>query len=152
MRRAVPLALPLAALLLAGCAKEEEELTVTDAWVRLAAVPANPSAGYFTIKGGPKDMELISVSSSVAIRSEMHESMTGMQGMAGMKPIARVAVPAGTEVKFEPGGKHVMFWNVNPGIKPPRSMPLVLAFADGTRLELPARTVAAGDAAPAAED
>lgn len=142
--------LPLA-LVATGCAKEEE-LRVTDAWVRLAAVPANPSAAYFTIRGGPQDAELIGVSSSVAIRSEMHESMTGHQGMASMKPIQSVPVPAGGAVKFEPGGKHVMFWNINPGIKPPRTMPLVLAFSNGERIEVAAATVAAGDPPPKFEN
>lgn len=150
-RRALLLStLPLA-LAATGCAKEEE-LRVTDAWVRLSAVPANPSAAYFTVRGGPQDAELISVSSTVAIRSEMHESMTGHQGMASMKPIQSVAIPAGGAVKFEPGGKHVMFWNVNPGIKPPRTMPLVFAFANGERIEVAATTIAAGDPAPKFEN
>lgn len=148
--RPIPYALAAAALLLtAACAREEEQLSVTDAWVRLSPVASNPSAGYFTVKGGPQDVQLIGVSSSVAIRAEMHETMTGMQGMASMKPIQSVPIPAGGEVKFEPGGRHVMFWNVNPGVKPPRRMPLVFSFSDGTRLEVAAQTVAAGSEAPA---
>lgn len=150
-RRALLVAsLPLA-LAASGCAKEEE-LRVTDAWVRMSAVPANPSAAYFTVRGGPEDVQLIGVSSTVAIRSEMHESMTGHQGMASMKPVESVPVPAGGTVKFEPGGKHVMFWNINPGIKPPRTMPLVLAFSNGERIEVAATTIAAGDPAPKFDD
>lgn len=142
--------LPLA-IGLTGCAKEEA-LRVTDAWVRMAAVPNNPSAAYFTVRGGPEDVQLISVSSTVAIRSEMHETMAGHQGMASMQPIKSVPVPAGGEVKFEPGGKHVMFWNINPGIKPPKTMPLVFAFSNGERIEVAAPTIAAGDPAPKVEN
>lgn len=136
-----------AALATSGCAKEKE-LQVTDAWVRMSAVPTNPSAGYFTVRGGPADVQLISVSSTVAIRAEMHETMSGHQGMASMKPLDTVAIPAGGEVKFEPGGRHVMFWNINPGIKPPRTMPLVFAFSNGERIQVDATTIAAGDPAP----
>lgn len=135
----------------AGCAKQEE-LRVTDAWVRMAAVPNNPSAGYFTVRGGPEDAQLISVSSPVAIRSEMHETMAGHQGMASMQPVTSVPVPAGGVVKFEPGGRHVMFWNINPGIKPPKTMQLVFAFSNGERIEVAAPTIAAGDPAPKVEN
>lgn len=148
MIRSLPLALAPAALLLAsGCAKEEE-LRVADAWVRMAAVPDSPSAGYFTIHGGPQDVQLLSVSSPVAIRTEMHETMTGMQGMAAMKPITSVAVPAGEDVAFAPGGRHVMLWGINPGIAPPKTLTLIFTFSNGERLQVAAQTVAAGAPAP----
>ena len=66
---------------LTACAKEKE-LRVTEAYVRFSPVRENPSAAYFTIHGGPQDVSLIGVSTEVAIRSEMHESMTGMARMA----------------------------------------------------------------------
>lgn len=149
MLRPLPLALAAALTLLAGGCAKEEELRVTDAWVRVAPNPDTPSAGYFTLHGGPQDVQLLSVSSPVAIRSEMHESMTGMSGMAGMKPITSVAVPAGEDVAFEPGGRHVMFWDLNPGIKPPKTMDLILTFSNGERLQVAAQTVAAGAPPPA---
>jgi len=143
-----PLALAaLAILSLAGCAKEEQ-LMVTDAYVRYSPVPDNPSAAYFTVHGGPQDVSLIGVSSEVAIRSEMHETMPGGD-MASMKPIMNVAIPAGSEVKFEPGGRHVMLWNINPGIKPPKSIRLQFAFSNGERLLADAPLVPAGQAPPA---
>jgi periplasmic copper chaperone A len=58
----------LASAALAGCAKEEG-LRVEDAYVRFAPVRSNPSAAYFTIRGGPQDVTLIGVTSDVAIRS-----------------------------------------------------------------------------------
>ena len=136
-----------AAVLLSGCAKEEE-LRVEDAYVRMSPVRENPSAAYFTVHGGPQDVTLIGVSTEVAIRSEMHETMAGHEGMASMKPVTDVQVPAGSEVKFEPGGKHVMLWNLNPGLKPPRNITLQLSFSNGEKLQVSAPLVAAGAAAP----
>jgi hypothetical protein len=140
----------LSALLLvalAGCAKEEQ-LRVADAWVRFSPVRENPSAAYFTIHGGPQDVSLIGVSTEVAIRSEMHETMAGMSGMASMKPVTNVQVPAGSEVKFAPGGKHVMLWNINPGLKPPKRIVLIFSFSNGEKLQMDAPLVAAGQEPP----
>jgi periplasmic copper chaperone A len=139
----------LPALVLGACAKEKE-LSVTDAYVRYAAVPANPSAAYFTIHGGAQDVSLIGVSTDVAIRSEMHESMKDGAAMS-MKPVMNVQVPAGNMVKFEPGGKHVMLWNINPGVKPPKRITLTLAFSNGQELTTTAPLIAAGAPAPGAE-
>ncbi|NNM75776.1 copper chaperone PCu(A)C [Sphingomonas sp. ID1715] len=144
MIRTLPILL-LAAL--TACSKEEQ-LSVTDAYVRFSPVRENPSAAYFTIHGGPQDVSLIGVSTEVAIRSEMHESMAGMNGMAGMKPVTNVQVPAGSEVKFEPGGKHVMLWNINPGIKPPKRITLTFSFSNGERIQADAPLVAAGQEPP----
>ena len=140
----------LASAALAACAKEES-LRVEDAYVRFAPVRSNPSAAYFTIQGGPQDVTLIGVTSDVAIRSEMHETMAGMAGMASMKPVTSVQVPAGSEVKFEPGGKHVMLWNINPGLAPPKRIQLQLSFSNGERLRVDAPLIAAGDPAPDAK-
>ena len=137
------LAVPLA---LAACNKPKD-ITISDAWVRLSAVPKNPAAAYFTIHGGAKDATLVSVWSAVAIRSELHESM-GSGGMSSMKPIASVPIPAGQTVKFAPGGKHVMLFDMNPGNTPGTRVPLLFVFADGERIETSARGIGAGDPAP----
>lgn len=133
-------------LALAGCGSPKE-MHVSNAWVRLAAVPRGPAAAYFTLHGGPADATLVSISSDVSIRAEMHESM--MSGsMSSMKPIQQVRVPAGGDLVFAPGGKHVMLFDVNPGIKPGSPVPLLFTFADGQRITYKATAVGAGDGAP----
>jgi periplasmic copper chaperone A len=131
---------------LAGCAGPAD-MSVDEAWVRLAAVPGRPAAGYFTIHGGPAPATLIKVSADYAIRSEMHESMAHGGGMT-MRPIATVPVPAGEEVRFEPGGRHVMLYDMDPRAKPGTSTLLTLTFADGHRIYRKAWIVAAGGSAP----
>jgi copper(I)-binding protein len=82
----------------------------------------------------------------VVIRIEMHESMTG-GGMASMKPLdGGVAVPANTDVKFEPRGKHIMLFNINPGMKVGETMRLDFVFASGLQLSAYAPLRAAGSA------
>ena len=99
------LTLGFAATALASCA-QPKQLYSDHAWVRLGAVQGRPAAAYLNIHGGPTPATLISITTDVAIKSEMHETM--QQGtMASMKAVPRIAIPANGVVKFEPGGRHV---------------------------------------------
>ena len=69
-------------------------------------------------------------------------------GMEEMKPVTAVAIPAHTAVPFQPGGRHVMLFDVNPGIKPGGSITFTYSFASGERILLGAKVIAAGDPAP----
>lgn len=127
-----------ASIALAACSGTPAELTVERAMVRLSSNPAAPSVAYFTIKGGPVADRLIEVSSPVVIRSEMHETMKN-GSMTTMAPITGgVAIPANGTVKFEEGGRHLMLFNVNPGIKPDTAMALVFTFASGNKFQIQA--------------
>ncbi|TPG15259.1 copper chaperone PCu(A)C [Sphingomonas oligophenolica] len=136
-----------AALWLAGCGGPQQ-VSVDHAWVRLSAIKTNPAAAYFTIHGGPQDRTLVAVSADAAVKAEMHETMKSDEGMSTMEPVAAVPVPAKTEVAFKPGGRHVMLFDVNPGIKPGSALTLTFTFANGERIVERAAVIAAGDPAP----
>ncbi len=142
-----PFAIVAATLAIAGCA-QEKQLYVTNAWVRLAAVQGHPAAAYFTVHGGPSDATLLSVSTDVAIKSAMHETKAGANGAMTMDAVRSVAVPALKPVTFAPGGKHVMLFDVNPGIKAGSAVTFVFTFANGLKIEKDAAVIAAGDPAP----
>ena len=139
----------VSALALGGCS-HPPVLSVDPGYVRLAAVPSRPAVAYFTIHGGTANATLIAVDTDVAVKTELHESMTG-GAMATMKPLDDVAIPAGTTVAFKPGGKHLMMFDMNPGIKPPRSITLTFTFANGQRIPADLPTIAAGAPAPVKE-
>jgi hypothetical protein len=145
------LAVVAGGMMLAGCEGAPKNVTADGAWLRLPAVKRQPAAAYVTIHGGPTDETLISVSCDVAIRSEMHETMRA-GGVASMKPLASVPVPARQTVTFAPGGRHIMLFDVNPALTPRSAhvTQLTLTFADGKRLVVPATVVGAGDPAPGA--
>jgi copper(I)-binding protein len=113
----------------------------------MAAVPANPSAAYFTLKGGPKDETLTGVRAPAAQRAEMHQSM-GSGGMMTMAPLKVVALRSGDSVTFAPGGKHVMLFGLKPEARPGTTTPLTFTFASGRTVTAQARLVGAGDEAP----
>lgn len=151
MTRALPFAAAALSIIALGACAKEKELTVADAYVRFSPVRTNPSAAYFTIHGGTQDVSLIGVSTEVAIRSEMHET-THSGNMASMKAVESVQIPAGSTVKFEPGGKHVMMWNINPGIAPPKHITLVFAFSNGDHIKADAPLVPAGGTPPTSKN
>ena len=138
------LALLAALLALTGCLPKT--IYVSNGYVRLSAVPKHPAVAYFTLHGGTVDATLIDVTTEVAIRTELHESMQH-GNMASMKPLDHVALPAASKVVFAPGGKHVMLYDVNPAVVPGKTMPLVFTFADGLRIQYDAPVIAAGDPA-----
>jgi copper(I)-binding protein len=122
--------LGVAAMALASCS-QPKELSVDGAYIRLGAVTGRPAAAYFTVHGGPTPATLISVTTDVAIKAEMHETMA-KDGVTSMAPLARVEIPAN------------MLFNMNPGIEPGARAMLTFAFADGTRILGNANVVAAG--------
>ena len=140
-------ALVASLLLCAGCSGQKTP-SVTQAWVRLPAVAGQPAAAYFTINGGRRDEKLVRIESALAARTEMHRSMTGMQGMATMAPLAEVDLPARGTVQFKPGGNHAMLIGLDPVVKPGTTVPLRFGFADGSTAEAEAKTVSAGEDAP----
>ncbi|MCH3005825.1 copper chaperone PCu(A)C, partial [Listeria monocytogenes] len=49
---------------------------------------------------------------------------------------------------FKPGGKHVMLFDMTPGIKPGRAVTLTFTFSNNQRVLYDAPTIAAGAPAP----
>lgn len=134
----------LLAASLAGCGGKAE-LRASDGVVRLPAVTGRPGAAYVTIHGGAQATTLLTISTPVAIRSEIHE-MKQEGGMMTMAPVKDVAIPAGATVAFTTGGKHVMLYDIAPTVRPGATVPLKLNFADGRVVEVAAQVKAAGDA------
>ncbi|WNO54646.1 copper chaperone PCu(A)C [Stakelama saccharophila] len=139
------------ALALAACHRQPEEVRAGDAWLRLPAVADRPGAAYFKVTGDARDHVLVNVSTPVARRTELHESMKtgeGAAAMSTMKPIDNVPLPPGGTIRFAPGGKHVMLFGLEKGLHAGDRVRLVLGFGDGTDLETEAKIVGPADPAP----
>ena len=69
--------------------------------IKLNPVDSNPSAMYFTVLGGPKEVYLLSVTSTSVIRTEMHESgVDPKTGPMTMSKIDRVKIPVDGKVEL----------------------------------------------------
>ena len=109
--------------------------TVTHAWFR--ALPAGlPSAGYFTLaNSGTKPISLTDAQSPVCSMLMLHKS-TGGEGMSMMSDVTGVDVPAGGQIKFAPGGYHLMCMDPTPLMKPGAKVNVTLIFADKSRMDV----------------
>jgi copper(I)-binding protein len=147
MRRAISAL--LLAMALAACHKEPKirQIAVDDVWVRLNAVPGNPGAAYFTIKGGSMADKLIQVSANPVATIELHEGGK-MDGMMTMKAMPSIEIPADTVVRFAPGGNHAMLFGVDPKVVPGVKLRLAFKFATLRTFVVTAPVIGAGDPAP----
>jgi hypothetical protein len=84
------------------------ELTVTDAWVRLAPPNAPVMAGYMTLSNAGAESVMVTAGSSDEFeRVELHD-MTHENGVMKMRKLDQIEVPPGSKVELAPGGMHVM--------------------------------------------
>lgn len=139
---------PALLLALGACHGQTEKLRAEHGWVRLAAVPGRPAAAYLTIHGGPEAARLLAIESKDAGSSELHQSMTMQGGVMSMQRLDGIDLPAAGELKFAPGGYHVMLFGLNPKVKPGGRVRLTVRFAKGPPLDIGAKVVGAGENAP----
>lgn len=132
----------IGALCLASCG-QGDVLRVDKIYINMAAVKGNPSAGYFTVYGGPEDVELLLITSHHVLRTELHETAE-KDGVMTMGPIDKVPIPARSEVKFAPGGKHVMIWGVPQSALKRGTLPMTFTFSNGQRILVDAAVLPPG--------
>lgn len=113
-------------------------ITLSQARVQLPVVSGRPGVAYFTLtqaNGAPR--KLVSVAVEMAGRAEMHESMQS-GAMSAMKPVKEVAIHSGETLKFEPGGYHVMLFDLAPQLRFQKQVRLTVAFDNGDKASVPA--------------
>lgn len=125
------------ALLLAACSTGA--LQVVNAWARPA--PAGElTAAYFLVSNGTGEADtLLGVSTDAAGTAELHMSMPsgdGDSGMMTMMPVESVEVPAGGEVVFDPGGYHVMLFDLGQELAVGDHFTMTLHFAVAGDIEV----------------
>lgn len=125
----------LALLALAGAADApgaSRAVVISDAHTRPVAPGQTNGAAYFTLRNTDTvPHTVVSASAPVATAVELHDVVPDGELMA-MVRVASVEIPAGGQVRFEPGHHHVMLIGIHDVL--PGEFPLALTFEDGTRL------------------
>jgi periplasmic copper chaperone A len=123
-------------------------IEISDAWVRLpggamAGMNGETSlAGYMTIKNSGKvDDRLIGVQADFADMAMLHESITDANGIATMKEVPEITIPAGQTVALKPGGFHLMFTDPKPALKVGDSVKLSLQFEQAGTITIPLKVM-----------
>lgn len=107
--------------------------------LRVIETPPNArnAGGFLTIMNtGDSDDRLVSASSSVAERVELH-TMTMDGDVMRMRELEDgIALPAGEMVELAPGGLHVMFIGLTGPFVAGETVPVTLTFESGASQDL----------------
>lgn len=148
-------ALVAASLALAACSSEPEPapvepdgvpgMSVSNARMFLAPVSGNPAAVYFDVQyEGERGLSISRAYVEGAESATLHAfgEYNGQMQMAEAMPIA---IRKGDEIKFEPGGLHVMAFNVSPDLQPGDTTEVTITVSGGDKESFEAEVKAAGD-------
>lgn len=114
------------AILLSGSATTvlAADVEVKNAWVR-GTVPGQQATGAFMEIVSQSGATLVGAASPAAAITEIHEmKMDG--GVMKMRPVPRLALPAGKPVQLGPGGYHVMLIKLKQPLQKGDSVALTL--------------------------
>lgn len=113
------------------------DLDIGHPWSRATLPGAKVAAGYLTVKNnGSTPDRLISVTAEISGKGEIHE-MTVKDGVMNMRPVAGgLEIPAGGEVKLEPGSYHIMFMELKAPAVEGERFPGTLTFEKAGTVEV----------------
>jgi len=96
---------------------------------------AKSAAGYMAISNeGAQADRLIGVETEAARKPGLHATEHGGDGVARMRPIAAIEIPAGETVVLEPGGMHLMLMGLTAPLEEGQMVPATLVFERGGRI------------------
>jgi copper(I)-binding protein len=105
-------------------------LTIADPWMRMI-MPSRPAAGYFTLLNQTaKARILVGAESSACAKLMLHRSVN-QSGQERMVMVKNVTVPAHGQVKFAPGGYHLMCMSPSQEVTPGHAVLVTLRFQGG---------------------
>ena len=142
----------LVLLVLATVAHAGDMPAITGAWARATAPGLDVGAAYMVIEGGSEADRVLHASSPRAAMVLMH-SVDERDGVAMMRALEAIDVPAGQRIELAPKGLHLMLMGLDGPLVAGQSFPVTLRFATAgeqtvTVLVKPATTDAAHSQPP----
>lgn len=127
-----------------GAAKEASgsatvgTLAIEGGWARATPEGAKVAAGYLTVRNtGAEADTLISISTPVAGKSEIHDMIMTDDGVMKMRALPEgIEIPAGGAVELKPGGKHLMFLDLKEPLVAGTQVSVTVTFKSGATSEV----------------
>ncbi len=149
----------VAGLGLAACGSDdaspssEDPISIADQWSRQPADGQTATAVYgVVINAGEEDVTAVAVSTSVTDTAELHQVIMNDEGQMSMsEKEGGFTIEGGASFTFEPGGPHIMMFDIDPATYP-EMVDVTLSFDDGSTLDFMAEVRAIGDEDPAEMD
>lgn len=119
------------AWLLAGAVHAADLVQVKEPWAK-ATVPGQKVGGVYMKIIARENLRVTAVKSAVAETAEVHE-MKMENGMMRMRAVPFLELPAGKTVKLEPGGYHIMLFDLRQSLVAGQKLKLELTFEDASK-------------------
>jgi copper(I)-binding protein len=105
-------------------------IQIAQAWSRPTPPVGATGAAYLAITNtGGKADRLLGASTPMAVSAEINETRHA-EGVAQMRRLESLEIPAGQTLRFEPGALHIMLLDLVRPLKPGAQYPLTLNFRD----------------------
>lgn len=115
-------------LMAASTSCAADSVAISHAWARATAPGQGVGAAYLELKSAV-DLTLVKAESPAAGSVEIHK-MSMKDGIMEMRMLETMELPAGEVVKLEPGGLHLMLFDLKKPLKMGESVQLTLYFKD----------------------
>jgi periplasmic copper chaperone A len=113
---------------LATVVRAGDEPTISGAWARATAPGLEVGAAYMVIEGGSAADRVVHASSPRAAMVQLH-SVEEREGVAAMREVEAIEVPAGQRIELAPMGLHLMLMGLDGPLVAGQSFPITLRFA-----------------------
>lgn len=117
--------------LASGTLHAADLLKVVDPWAR-ATVPGQNVGGVYMELVASENLRLTGIKTAASETAEVHQ-MKMDNGMMRMRPVPYLALPAGKRVKLEPGGYHVMLFDLKNSLVAGQKFKLELIVQDAAK-------------------
>jgi copper(I)-binding protein len=118
-------------------------VAVNDPYVRAVPPMVKTSAAYMQLQSRDKaERFLVDASTPIAGAVELHMHIHD-EGVMRMRRVPHIHLPPQATVSLEPGGEHIMLFDLNTALIAGAKVPLTLIFEDGSRKEIQAEVRAA---------
>ncbi len=114
--------------LLVACGQPEQSVNVDDAWVRATKPGQEIAAGFMTLTS-QENATLFKVESADIGKVELH-SMSMNNGVMEMRMLDEIALEKGKPYKLEPGGYHLMLFDIKKPLTAGSNVTFKLFFKD----------------------
>ncbi len=131
--------------ILSSWANAEDDIRITNAWVKLSPPGARVYAAYLDIENlTSRDYQIVAVSADCCKQVSLHETQL-RDGSVSMIHREHLDVPAQSRLSLSPGGLHLMLAGVQSPLKLNDNLIIQLHFSDGQRMMVQAPVRRNGD-------
>ncbi|TAA47089.1 MULTISPECIES: copper chaperone PCu(A)C [Corallincola] len=100
-----------------------------------ALPPGVPNSAAFLVIENPmsESVVLLGAETEIAARAELHNHLSE-DGVMKMRQVDSIEVPAKSKVTLQPGGLHIMLFDIKNSPQVGQQIPITLIFADDTKI------------------